>query len=292
MPNQPTSTNTFFPQSVHPVGHCVKCGRLHAQLVFNNNPIIGAPTVCYDCVATTLDIHNLNHADLFCRTYNFPFDPEAWMAIVDDPSSSSPSAALRTYVEAALAEKSNQPNLAYGSATNDLWRRTTEEWKKCRDFAAILDRIQPIRDSYIKRSGMKWGEHYTFAELLKLDSIYVRTLRANNITNPLQQEAVRTLCKLLIEMDQAIAAKDAKAIKDFSDAWAKFAKQANLETMINESRTEDIVTMSELASYLEERNFMPSFYDNNPRDEVDRTIADLQDTQRRLIMESLSLQPV
>ena len=62
--------------------------------------------------------------------------------------------------------------------------------------------------------------------------------------------------------------------------------------MINESRTEDIVTMSELASYLEERNFMPSFYDNNPRDEVDRTIADLQDTQRRLIMESLSLQPV
>lgn len=42
------------------------------------------------------------------------------MAIVDDPSNPSPSAALRIYVEAALAEKTNQPNLAYGSATNDL----------------------------------------------------------------------------------------------------------------------------------------------------------------------------
>lgn len=116
------SNNTFFPHnSIHPIGRCAKCGREHVPLIFNNNPIIGAPTVCYDCVATTLDIHNLNHADLFCRTYNFPFDPEAWMAIVDDPScGSSPASALQTYVGAALAEKANQPNLAYGSATNDL----------------------------------------------------------------------------------------------------------------------------------------------------------------------------
>lgn len=78
MPNPSSpNNNSFFPPSIHPVGHCAKCGRLHAQLVFNNNPIIGAPTVCYDCVAATLDVHNLNHADLFCRTYNFPFDPEA-----------------------------------------------------------------------------------------------------------------------------------------------------------------------------------------------------------------------
>jgi hypothetical protein len=34
----------------------------------------------------------------------------------------------------------------------------------------------------------------------------------------MQKEAVKTLCKLQIEMDEAIRAKDAKAIKDFSGA--------------------------------------------------------------------------
>jgi hypothetical protein len=65
---------------------------------------------------------------------------------------------------------------------------------------------------------LKWGEQYTFEEIIKLDSIYSRTLKANNITNPMQKEAVKTLCKLQIEMDEAIRAKDAKAIKDFSGA--------------------------------------------------------------------------
>ena len=70
----------------------------------------------------------------------------------------------------------------------------------------------------MERGHLKWGEQYTFEELIKLDSIYTRTLRANNITNPLQREAVKTLCKLQIEMDEAIRAKDAKAIRDFSNA--------------------------------------------------------------------------
>ena len=75
-----------------------------------------------------------------------------------------------------------------------------------------------MRESYLDRGHIKWGEQYTFEELLKLDSIYSRTLKANNITNPMQKEAVKTLCKLQIEMDEAIRAKDAKAIKDFSSA--------------------------------------------------------------------------
>ena len=48
----------------------------------------------------------------------------------------------------------------------------------------------------------------------------------------MQKEAVKTLCKLQIEMDEAIRMKDAKAIKDFSNAWSTFAKQADLENMI------------------------------------------------------------
>ena len=108
----------------------------------------------------------------------------------------------------------------------------------------------------------------------------------------MQKEAVKTLCKLQIEMDEAIRMKDAKAIKDFSNAWSTFAKQADLENMINETKKDDITTVAELYDYMEKSGFKFKFYDGFDRDEVDRTIKDIQDANRRLILESTGLQPL
>ena len=99
-----------------------------------------------------------------------------------------------------------------------MWARTNKEWEKVHSFNEILAKLDPIKQSYLDRGHLKWGEQYTFEELVKLDSIYIKTLKANNITNPIQKEAVKTLCKLQIETDTAIRSRDAKAIKDFSSA--------------------------------------------------------------------------
>lgn len=154
----------------------------------------------------------------------------------------------------------------------------------------MLQRIEPIKESYIERGYLKWGEQYTFEELVKLDSIYIKTLKANNIINPMQKEAVRTLCKLQIELDEAIRAKDPKAIKDFSAAYSTFAKQADLENMINESKTDDITTVAELYQYMEDQGFVFKFHDGFDKDEVDRAITDIQEANRRLILEATGLQ--
>lgn len=156
----------------------------------------------------------------------------------------------------------------------------------------VLNRIQPIKDSYIMRGRLKWGEQYSFEELIKLDTIYTRTLKANNIINPLQKEAVKSLCKLHVEMDEAIRVKDAKALKDFSTTYQAFAKSANLEDMINETQTDDITTVAELYDYMEKQGFQFKFYDGFDRDEVDRTIKDIQDANRRLVLEATGLQPI
>ena len=103
---------------------------------------------------------------------------------------------------------------------------------------------------------------------------------------------MKTLCKLQIEMDEAIRSKDAKAIKDFSSAWSTFAKQADLETMIQETHTDDITTVAELYDYMEKQGFKFRFYDGFDRDEVDFTIKDMQETLRQLVLESTGLQPL
>ena len=265
---------------------CPQCGQLK-EVMLSNNPLTGTP-ICFDCINTHLDYNNLAHAEFFCRSYNLPWMPKIWVQLMDEANED----VFKQYTAGVLDEKDNQPNLAYDSSTKDLWLRTNKEWEKCRSFAQILSRLEPIKESYIERGRLKWGEQYNFEELIKLDSIYTRTLKANNITNPLQKEAVKTLCKLQIEIDEAVRAKDAKAIKDFSSAWNTFAKQADLETMINETKTDDITTVAELYDYMERQGFKFKFYDGFDRDEVDFTIKDIQETNRNLILEATGLQPL
>lgn len=263
---------------------CPKCGR-RSKLMLSNNPLSG-PTICFDCINSNLNFNNLEHAEFFCRTYNLPWYPDTWLSLVPQYQGDT----WAEYTTLMLEDKVNHPNLAYTTSTHDLWTKTNKEWEKCRSFAEILNKLQPIKDGFIDRGRLKWGEQYTFEDLIKLDSIYSRTLRANNITNPMQKEAVKLLCKLQIEMDEAIRMKDAKAIKDFSTAWATYAKQANLDQMINESKTDDITTVAELYDYMEKQGFIMKFKDNIDRDEIDFAIKDIQDTNRRLIIESTGLQ--
>lgn len=267
-------------------GYCPKCRR-NKTLVFSNNPLSGS-TICYDCVNQNLNYNNLEHAEFFCRTYNLPWNPDLWILFAKEQGTN----VFQYYTKQVLDNAENQPNLAYTSSTKDLWSRTNKEWEKMRTFNQVMERIQPIKESYIERGALKWGDQYTFNELIRLDSLYTRTLRANNITDPQQKEAIKTLCKIQIEVNEAIKAKDAKAIKDFSSSYATYAKQANLDNMIANSKTEDITTVAELFDYCEKQGFKPKFYDGFPKDEVDVAIKDIQEANRRVVLESTGLQPL
>ena len=253
--------------------------------MFSNNPLSGN-TICFDCINEQLDYNNIEHAEFFCRTYNLPWKPDLWLVLVPQHGAET----FCEYTTLVLEDKENHPNLSYESTTKDLWAKTNKEWEKCRSFTQILNKLTPIRESYIERGRLKWGEQYTFEELIQLDSVYSRTLIANNITNPLQKEAVKTLCKIHVELNEAIRAKDAKAMKDYSSSYSTFAKEANLEGMISETKTDDITTVAELYDYMEKSGFKFKFYDGFDRDEVDRAIKDIQDANRRLILESTGLQ--
>lgn len=140
------------------------------------------------------------------------------------------------------------------------------------------------------RGRLKWGDQYTFEELIQLDQLYTRTIKANNIISPMQKVAVKTLCQLQMKVNQAIRLEDSKALKEYSSAWSTFAKQANLEEMINEAKTEDITTVAEFYQYMEDQGFIFKYYQGDCKDEIDFAIKDIQDTNRRLVLESTGLQ--
>ncbi len=273
---------------------CPKCGNM-AELRINNNPLLGTAAscpvaLCFDCLAKRINFKDLDKVDFFCRTYNIPFKPDLWISLADKVK--TPPELFKTYVTVVLNDESGHPSLYCNGQTHDLWLKTTKEWAKVRTFGEILKRLDPLRESYTERGRLKWGDQYAFEELLQLDSIYTSTLKANNVTNPLQKEAVKTLCKLQLRLNEAIRDGDSNGIKNYSTAWGTFAKQADLETRIAETHTSDITNVAELSDYLERTGFQPRFYDGFPKDEVDNALKDISSTIKRTINESTSIQPM
>lgn len=275
-----SKTEVFsFPTKV-----CPCCGK-KTTVMYSNNPLSGN-TICFSCINKQLDYNNIQHADFFCRTYNLPFDPNKWIEISQEYKEKT----FATYAEYMFTKYDEEKNnLYYTSTTADLWALTNKEWEKNRSLYDILKRIEPIKQSYIDRGHLRWGPQYSFEELYRLDDIYTKTLKANAVINPIQKAAIRSLCKVQIEMDKAIEAEDAKAIKDFGNTWATLAKQADLEDMIANTKTDDITTLSELYQYIEDKGYKLRFYDNYDRDEIDVAIKDIQATNRRTILEATGL---
>lgn len=267
-----------------PTKVCPSCGK-KTIVMYSNNPLSGN-TICFSCINKQLDYNNIQHADFFCRTYNLPFDPNKWIEISQEYKEET----FATYAEYMFTKYDEERNnLYYTSTTADLWALTNKEWAKNRSLYDILKRIEPIKQSYIDRGHLRWGPQYSFEELYRLDDIYTKTLKANAIINPIQKAAIRSLCKVQIEMDKAIEAEDAKAIKDFGNTWATLAKQADLEDMIANTKTDDITTLSEMFQYFEDRGVKFKHYDNYNRDEIDVAIKDIQATNRRTILEATGL---
>lgn len=51
---------------------CPKCNTLSMIVHSNNDMVVG---LCTDCLSKVVNVKDLNSADKFCRTFNYPFDP-------------------------------------------------------------------------------------------------------------------------------------------------------------------------------------------------------------------------
>lgn len=266
------------------IGKCAKCGKLTETLP-SNNPIVGA--VCPECLAQQINTKNLEQANFFCRTWNVPFKPELWVELSDRLGSSN--TIFAAYLEHWQTTAEDVPVMWAEGRTKDLWTELNAEWERCNTFAELLANVEPIKDRFMRRAKIKWGGDYTFEEYTQLDSLLVSTLRAGDITNPLQIDAIKKACRISIQLDQAILAGDAKSIKDLTSAYSTFTKTAQIDDVIAASNKDVISTVSDLGDYIEQCGGQFKYYDNVPRDVVDKTIADLKEYIRVLVEDCTGL---
>lgn len=262
------------------INKCPKCGRL-AETIVSNNPI--AAGICFKCIAQEIDYNNLVQADFFCRTYNFPFDPNKWLSLVEKCGENVFKEYTKQFFE------TNNDNLYYKNFTADLWKKVNEEWQSCITFEEILSKVEKVKNSFMNRCKIKWGGNYTFEEYVQLENLLTSTLQANDITNPLQIDAIKKSCRISIELDKVILEGDSKGIQELSKAYANFTKTAQIDAVIAAANKEVIDTVASLAEYIEECGGQFTYYDNVDRDIVDKTIKDLKEYIRVLVQDSTGL---
>ncbi len=262
---------------------CPKCGRL-AEIVFSNNPI--SPGLCNKCLAKELDPTNLQQADFFCRTYNIPFDPTKWIELQQKCGDNVFTQYTKFYFE------TDNKTLYFQRVTADLWGKANEEWEQARTFEVLLDRVAPLKKSFMERNATKWGPNYTFDEYVKLENLLISTLRANDITNPLQIDAIKKACTISVALDRAIMDGDAKAMKELSSAYAGFVKTAQIDNVIAAANSDVISTVADLADEIERCGGQYKYYDGVERDIVDKTINDIKKYIRDLVQDCTGLSTI
>ncbi|RLI48741.1 hypothetical protein DRO61_06055 [Candidatus Bathyarchaeota archaeon] len=133
---------------------------------------------------------------------------------------------------------------------------------------------------------------YQFEELVYLENLFVETLEANNVSNPMQIDAIKKACKMSVALDRAILGGVAKEINDFSKAYQNFVKTAKIDDLITASSEDVISNVAEFVQYLEEKGFKFTYYDNVDRDIVDISMKDHQQFVRRLVLDATGLSDV
>ena len=261
-------------------GRCPKCGKL-SEIIYSNNPLVSG--ICNKCISDNLDASDLMQADFFCRTYNIPFRPDEWIRLYEKCGEN----VYTFYTKQFLS--SNEENLYYQMATKDWWTELNEEWATCQTFEQLLAKIEPIKNKFIERNKVKWGSNYSFEEYVQLENLLISTLRANDISNPLQIDAIKKACRISVELDKAIEAGDSKGIKELSSAYSSFTKTAQIDTVIETANSEVISTVADLADYIERCGGKFTYYDNVERDIVDKTINDIKEYNRKLVLDATGL---
>jgi hypothetical protein len=261
-------------------GRCAVCGT-NTNLIPSNNPIV--PDTCAKCIEAKFDLKNLEQADFFCRTYNIPFEPNMWIKSMKQDEKNILQNYQAFYLDTLEVKE-------YITNTKDVWKKVNKEWEKSLTHIKLLERISYIKDAFLDRGRIKWGTNFTFEELIQLENLFSTTVGAFDINNPMQIDAIKKACKASLLLDKAMFEGDVENIRNLTSAYQQFVATAKIDEMIESAQTEVIRTVADLAQFLEDNNFEFTFYDNEDRDIVDKTIRDMKEHLRTLVMESTGLE--
>lgn len=103
-------------------------------------------------------------------------------------------------------------------------------------------------------------------------------------------DTLKLICKTSLKANQLIDIGDIEGFQKMSKVYDSLMKSGKFTAQQNkEEHGEFIDSIGELVALCEKEGFIPRYYIDEPKDKVDRTLADLQSYTRDLINEETNL---
>lgn len=228
----------------------------------------GLLTICRECLREQVDQSNWHEVDKLCQWADYPFYPDAWDKLyreLDDR-------ALDAYVRAFTASEEYE--------TLD-WSIVHKEWQTAIESGDYREKVPEISDHLYGELRTLWGDDYHRDELAYMDRFYKGLCESHNIITEIQRDNARNLAKLSVRISQRIS-KGMEVDKDIR-SYSELMKTGGF-TQENIRNMSDFESVGEVMAYLERTGWRNPYYNGAPQDQVDETIANIQNFLRRIVM--------
>lgn len=140
------------------------------------------------------------------------------------------------------------------------------------------------------RLRIKWGRSYRPDEWVRMEQLYDDMMRSYDIQGAGHKDTLIMVCKTSLKANQLIDAGDIEGFQKMQKAYDSLMKSGKFTAaQIKEQDSESIDSIGELVALCEKEGFIPRYYIDGPKDQVDRTLQDMQRYTKTLVTEELNL---
>lgn len=140
------------------------------------------------------------------------------------------------------------------------------------------------------RLRLKWGRSYRPDEWVRMEQLYEEMMASYDIQGAGHKDYLIMICKTSLKANQLIDAGDIEGFQKMSKVYDSLMKSGKFTAaQIKEQEGESIDSIGELVALCEKEGFIPRYYIDSPKDQVDRTLQDMQKYTKTLVTEELNL---
>ena len=137
---------------------------------------------------------------------------------------------------------------------------------------------------------LKWGKAYKPEEWVKLEQLYEEMMSSYDIQSAGHIDTLKLLCKTSLKANQLIDMGDIEGFQKMEKAYNSLMKSGNFTAQQNKGENGDFVdSVGELIEMCEKQGYIERYYIDQPNDQVDFTIRDMQRYTRTLVQEEPNL---
>ncbi len=155
------------------------------------------------------------------------------------------------------------------------------------DYSELTEDLTDEDKVYLR---LKWGRSYRPDEWVRMEQLYNDMMKSYDIQSAGHKDTLIMVCKTSLKANQLIDAGDIEGFQKMQKAYDSLMRSGKFTAaQIKEQDGESIDSIGELVALCEKEGFIPRYYIDSPKDQVDRTLQDMQQYTKTLVTEELNL---